>query len=170
MPLVPRAETDGVRVRLTEMTRLICCLLILTATAYTSDRARLLAVHEDDRRAHLTGNADLLAQNMAEEVWEARNGTVGRFSREDARKMFAAYFATVKYVEWKDTKPVQVFLSPDGKMAWMLVAVEATVQASGKNGEATTRRFTSSWIATYGKKDGRWKLTGISSTVQDLKD
>lgn len=160
-------KTAGRTPRLNRMRRFLLFLLLLTTSAQADDRERLLALHETDRRAHLIGDADLLTSCMADELREASRGAVSRVSREAVRRRFASYFTAVKYKEWKDTVPPQVFVSPDGTMAWMIVAVQATVETSSPDGTRKTQRFVSSWIATYAKHEGQWKMTAISSSVRD---
>ena len=50
-------------------------------------------LHDQDRRAHLAGDADLLVAGMADYIWEASRGRLTRLARTDVRDRFAAYFA-----------------------------------------------------------------------------
>lgn len=132
------------------------------AFAQSKDEAAILAGHEQARRAHLTGNADLLAAGIAEHFIEAGRGTVREKTREQMRKQFAEYFKVAKYSVWRDTYPPKVTISPDGKMAWLIVAVHGELTMNGK-----PQSFDSSWIATLEKIRAEWKMVGIASNVKE---
>lgn len=139
-------------------------------TALDTDTDALLALHAQDRRAHLDGDADLLASGMADHIWEASRGQLTRLTRKDVRDRFARYFETVRYSIWDDLVDPHVSVAGDGLSAWMAVHIEATVLSVGEPGADVapqTRRFESSWIATYEKEQGRWLMAGISSSVVD---
>lgn len=123
------------------------------------------AAHARDRQAHLEGNADLLADGMADHMWEASRGQLNRLDREDVRARFAAYFASVRYSVWDDLVQPHVSASVDGTSAWMAVHIEARL--ASVDDPLDEREFESSWIATYEKIDGRWLMVGISSSVVD---
>jgi hypothetical protein len=129
------------------------------------DIAAIHELHELDRKAHLEGNADLLAGGMAEHIWEASRGQLNRIARSDVRDRFAAYFASVRYSVWDDLVQPHVAVSHDGTFAWMAVHIEARLAAV--DDPQTEREFESSWIAMYEKVDGRWLMAGISSSVVD---
>jgi len=147
----------------------VLLLLLASAAPQTSnDEAAIIAGHEQARRAHLTGNADLLASGIAEKFIEAGRGKVAEKTRERVRQMFTEYFRVAKYSVWRDTFPPKVTISGDGKMAWMIVGVhgELTVKDE-KTGKSEPTSFESSWIAALQKIDGTWKMVGISSSVKD---
>jgi hypothetical protein len=151
--------------------RLLICFVLLAASsmAQTSkDEAAIIAGHEQARKAHLTGNAELLASGIADKFIEAGRGKVSEKTREQVRQMFAEYFKAAKYSVWRDTYPPKVTISADGKMAWMIVAVhgELTVK-DDKTGKVEPTSFDSSWIATFEKIKSEWKMVGIASSVKD---
>jgi len=142
---------------------LICLLMLVPLLpAQSKDEAAILAGHEQARHAHLTGNADLLAAGIADRFIEAGRGTVRDKTREQVRKQFAEYFKAAKYAVWRDTLPPKVRISADGKMAWMIVAVHGELTMNGK-----PQAFDSSWIATFEKMKGEWKMVGIASNVKE---
>lgn len=126
----------------------------------------LRAVHETARRAHLEGNAELMAPGTADRMIVASNGDLSVSSREKVVDFFKGYFARVKYLEWADAEPPVVNVSPDGRMGWMAVKVRARTVERAKP-EAGEQAFKSSWIATYQRVGCAWKMTGISSAVVD---
>ncbi|MFN2570936.1 MAG: nuclear transport factor 2 family protein [Gemmatimonadales bacterium] len=148
---------------------LIPIYLMASAAAQTSnDEAAIIAGHENARKAHLTGNADLLAADIADRFVEAGRGTVTEMTREQVHHGFTEYFKVAKYSVWRDTYPPKVRISADGRMAWMIVAVHAELTVRDEqSGKAEPRTFDSSWISTLEKFDGAWKMVGISSSVRN---
>jgi hypothetical protein len=133
----------------------------------SDDTQLLLELHAQDRRAHLAGDADLLAAGMADHIWEASRGQLTRLARSDVRDRFASYFGAVRYARWDDLLAPHVHVSADGHTSWMAIHIEAEVRAADQAEESPSRRFESSWIATYQKLDGSWRMVGISSSVVD---
>jgi hypothetical protein len=136
------------------------------SACWTGDAAiaQLRAVHETARRAHLEGNADLLAPGTAEQMVLVSNGEVLANTRDGTIGFFKGYFARVKYLEWSDSAPPVIRVSPDGKMGWMAVKVRARYLDRTKP-DAGEKAFRSSWIATYERVDCDWKMTGNASAV-----
>lgn len=126
--------------------------------------AELRAAHETSRRAHMEGNAELMAPGMADQVVVASNGNLVVNPREKMIDFFKGYFARVKYLEWSDAAPLVVNVSPDGRMGWTAVKVRARYVEPAKP-EAGEKAFRSSWIATYQRVGCKWKMTGNSSAV-----
>ena len=130
-----------------------------------TDRSALLELHARERSAHLSGDADLLTAAMSDHVWEASRGGLNRLPREDIRSRFRAYFAQVRYDVWDDLEPPHVSVSTDAMSAWMAIAIEARMTVRDEQGEERDVAFESSWISTWDKIDGEWRMTGISSSV-----
>jgi hypothetical protein len=128
--------------------------------------AGLRAAHETARRAHLEGDAALMAPGMADEMVVVSNGDLSVTSREKMIAFFEAYFARVKYLEWSDSAPPVIHVSPDGRMGWMSVKVRARYLERARP-EAGEKAFRSSWIATYQRVGCEWRMTGNASAVVD---
>jgi hypothetical protein len=128
--------------------------------------AELRAAHEAARRAHLEGNADLMAPGMADQIVLVSNGNLSVNPKEKMISFFKGYFARVKYLEWSDAAPPMINISPDSQMGWMAVKVRARYLERAKP-EASEKAFKSSWIATYQRVGCEWKMTGNSSAVVD---
>ncbi len=124
----------------------------------------LRAAHEVARRAHLEGDAALMAPGMADEMVSVSNGNLSANSREKTISFFQGYFARVKYLEWSDAAPPVIHVSPDGQIGWMAVKVRARYIDRTKP-EAGEKAFRSSWIATYQRVGCAWKMTGNASAV-----
>lgn len=80
--------------------------VLLAAAGASGDEAAIVATHESARRAHLTGDADLLASGMAEKFVETGRGRVTE------RRSFVS--------SW-----IQVLEKIDG--AWKMVAISSSV-------------------------------------------
>jgi hypothetical protein len=132
--------------------------------ARTADEVALLELHERDRRAHLGGDATLLASGVADVLVDSSRGGVQRLSRDEFRARFADYFERVRYSRWDDLEPPIVSVSPDGSQAWMAVHIGADLTTL----DAEARRFESSWIAAYEKRGDGWLMVGIGSSVIDV--
>ena len=133
-------------------------------TTGASAEAELRAMHDQATRAHLEGDAGLLAEGWADQVLSASNGNVSVNGREAMRSRFGTYLSGVRYLEWRAVEPPVVRVSPDGRMGWMAVRIVARllVIAEPERGEQS---FRSSWVATYERQNCRWKMTAIASSV-----
>jgi hypothetical protein len=130
----------------------------------TADEAALLELHQRDRQAHLSGDAELLASGVAEMLVDSSRGGIQRLSRDEFRERFADYFGRVRYSRWDDIEAPVVSVSADGSQAWIAIHIEADLATL--DGEA--RRFESSWIAAYEKRADGWLMVGIGSSVADI--
>jgi hypothetical protein len=136
--------------------------LVVSAFAADTDTDALLALHRQAREGHLTGNADLLASGTADHLLVISRAKIHRQSREDVRRFFQQYLAETRYSKWDDVLPPEIRLSPDRKMAWMAVHIRARAKQAGED-----LNFESAWIATYEKYAGQWRMTTISSSIED---
>ena len=132
----------------------------------THAEAEILALHETARQAHLNGDAALLTAATADRLLLADNGDIRVQSKAEIGQFFAGYFSRVRYREWSDAAPPIVRISPDGRLAWMAVAVKARYSRIDKPAEGE-KAFKSSWIATYERNGCAWRMTGIASDVVD---
>lgn len=128
--------------------------------------AALRAAHETARRAHIEGKAELMAAGTADEVAVVSNGELRMTPKDKLIDFFRGYFARVKYLEWSDSEPPKIHVSPDGAMGWMGVKIRARYVETAKP-EAGEKAFRSSWIATYRRVGCEWRMTGIASAVVD---
>ncbi len=126
--------------------------------------AELRELHERARRAHLQGDVALMAGDWSDQVVSASGGDLITSDKAGLTRFFATYFGQVKYLEWRDVAPPALSVSPDGRMAWMAVKVEARFLSRAESAKGE-QRFKSSWIATYRREGCQWKMTGVSSAV-----
>lgn len=127
-------------------------------------RADLVALHETTRRAHLLGDATLIAAGAADQILMADGGAARVQSNAELTQFFATYFKRVRYREWRDVSRPVIEISPDGQMAWM--AVELVAQHTQTDApESAPTTFKSGWIATYQRTACTWRMTGMASNV-----
>jgi len=145
-----------------------CCTpAAATSPTLEQDTRSLLAIHARERQAHLKGDANLLVANMADQVINVEYGKIEIITRDQMCQHFMRVFEQVKYSSWEDSAPPKVFVSPDGQMAWMVIEIKASLSDRSGLNAGVERGFISSWIATFEKQQGEWRMVGISSGVED---
>ena len=132
----------------------------------TDAQANLLSLHEATRQGHLQGDAGKIAGTIGDRLLLAENGTIRIQSKAQVTEFFTGYLRRVRYSEWRDVSPPAVTISPDGRMAWMAVELEAKYTSADKPAEPE-KTFKSSWIATYERDQCIWRMTGIASDVAE---
>lgn len=124
-------------------------------------RAELLAVHAHERDAHLTCDVDAMMSNQADSFTAVGDAGIRVLTGAQMRQIFIEAFHAAKYHEFDDVEAPAVHVSEDGPLAWM--AVRIRVWKSQKDeGVSQERRFVTTALWTYEKRDGRWLRTGSS--------
>ncbi|HEY1587168.1 MAG TPA: hypothetical protein VGH63_15840, partial [Polyangia bacterium] len=77
----------------------LACLLfaLLAATGFADERRS----DEQARQAHLRGDANLLAEGVADRFLDVGRGRLEWTTREQLRERFTKVFATTKYWSWE---------------------------------------------------------------------
>jgi hypothetical protein len=129
------------------------------------ERAALLEIHAQDRRAHFGRDVDLLLAHNADQFISVSNGEIHTSTPADQKAFFTDYFAGATYHEWDDLEPPIVRISNDASMAWMIVhtRVRRTTRLEGSE-EARETSFIYAGIMTYEKQDGKWVRVANVST------
>lgn len=130
------------------------------------ERAALLAVHAQDRLAHMTTNPQLILAHAAEEFIYVGEGTITRQSHEDVASTFARVFAGANYQEWDDLEPPIASISADASMAWMIVRVRVRRTKRDADGQEQPEQFIYAGIMTYEKRGGAWIRVANVSTFE----
>ena len=129
----------------------------------TADRAELLRLHERARAAHLERRADWLVSDWADSLVTVNHGQVSVGSAAGGREGFQRYFDGVEFQAWDDIVPPRVRISPDGRMAYVIV--EKRVHLTPRETpDAEPERTRFAWLSVYEKIAGRWRLAAIAST------
>jgi hypothetical protein len=139
------------------------------AADQTADAQAILGLHSTAREAHLKGDANLLAQTVADEFLDVGRGKFDRVKREDFRQRFTKFFGTTKYSRWDDVVPPLVYVAPGGKSGWMAVQLHAEVTLHEEGKPPTDTAFDMAWLANYEKRDGKWIMVAISYNVPSGK-
>lgn len=150
---------------------LVCCIALLIFScgnqqpSNEADQKKLLAIHEDSRKAHFGADAKAMVDQMTEDMISVNAGKIHRPDRERDIEGFQSYFNSVKFKKWDDVKPPEVRFSEDHSLAYMVVDKLVVLEAKdsvGKQFEETTHY---AWVSIYRKQpDGNYKLECIAST------
>ena len=60
--------------------------------------------------------------------------------------------------------PPRIRISPDGRMAWVVVQKRVHLTAPGPGGARVAERTRFAWMSIYEKQGGAWRLVAIAST------
>lgn len=135
------------------------------AASASDPTGAIQAILDTGRKAHLTGDAALLVANLDETVVEVSRGTKQVRSRDEIEAFFRQTFDTVDYSTWEDIEPPTIRISADGTMAWVVRSVYAELEVVGTSERpARSMDFTSVYTSTYELRDGKWKMTSVTST------
>ena len=136
---------------------------------YQSAYEELLRSNEIQRKAHLTNDATLLANEIADSMVYIQNGMIRIASNTEIKTRFEAYFKQMKYTSWDDVQPPMIKISKDGSMA--TVAVQKLIDTQQMDsltnlGEHEYTLF--AWSAQFKLINGTWKMTANTSTSKTL--
>lgn len=141
-------------------------MLVACATRpdLAQDRTELLRLHDLQRQAHYERRADLLVATFADTFYSISRGEVILPSRETSLRTFQSYFDRSTFLEWDDREPPVIRISPDGRMAYIIVQKEVRVSMTDSAGSPQTTHTSYAWLETYEKDQGVWRLHAIAST------
>ena len=131
-----------------------------------AERAELLRILAQDRRAHFETSVDLLTERTPETMISVSNGRVRQIPRAQFREMFTGVFRGASYQEWDTTEEPIVRISNDASMAWVITRLKVRRLKKQDDGTERTEAFTYAGIMTYEKQDGRWMKVANVSTVE----
>jgi len=131
-----------------------------------SAEVELLALHQNDRRAHFARDVETLLATIPPEFISVRDGDIRRQSQDELRKRFTEYFRGVEFTAWDDLEPPIVHVSSDGHMGWMIVRVKISINRSDAAGKQTTENTVMAWMSAYEKHEGKWQHIANVTTVE----
>ena len=134
------------------------------AAALAADRAEILRLHERQRAAHLERRADWLVEEWADSLVSVSGGRVSISSADRGRAGFQGYLDASTFQAWDDIVPPRIRISPDGRMAYVVVEKRVHLTTRDSTGRAAAERTRYAWLSVYEKLDGRWRLAAIAST------
>jgi hypothetical protein len=148
--------------------RLLYLVVLLGTTAcgpavdLEGDRAELLRLHDQARTAHLEERVDLM--QFPESLMQVSRGAVRVESRAQNEERFRAYFDRSTFQEWDDIAPPLIRISPDGRMAYVVVQKRVRLTAPDSVGVPQPEHVVFAWVEIYEKRDSKWTLTLVAST------
>ena len=127
-----------------------------------SDKKALLALHQQQRKAHLDKNVSLLlGDSTLTDYIEVNRGLIKRPSYSESAKRFQAYFDEVEFIQWDDVTPPVFSFSDDGTMATAVVD-KIVITRPLRDNRPDTAYY--AWLAVYKKIKGKWVLHRMGST------
>lgn len=134
-----------------------------------SDMAELLRLHEQQKTAHLTNNAELFIEMFAENLTQLQRGNAVTRTRAENLARFKSYFSGFKFQEWADVQPPVIKISKDGTMATKIVQKSVKGTYKNEKGEDESDHTIFAWIEVLEKIGGKWKVTAVASTEKPGK-
>lgn len=129
-----------------------------------ADRTELLRLHDLQRQAHLEKRADLLVATFADTFRNIARGEVTQPSTAESRARMQPYFDRSTFLAWDDLAPPIIRVSPDGRMAYVIVQKDVRLTGPDSSGTATEEHTVYAWLETWEKEEGKWRLTTVAST------
>jgi D-serine deaminase-like pyridoxal phosphate-dependent protein len=130
------------------------------------EKAELLEIHKEDRRAHFSTDVELLLSRSSEDFITVSEGKVYRVKTAESKAMFDEYFKDAAYQEWDDLEPPIVRVSNDASMAWMIVRTKVSRTQKNSMGQVKKESFVYAGIMTYEKRDGKWVRVANVTTLK----
>ncbi|MBK8305183.1 MAG: nuclear transport factor 2 family protein [Pyrinomonadaceae bacterium] len=141
---------------------------VLNVPPRVADQAELMRLHEQQKTAHLTYNAELFVEMFADNVTQLQRGTMSSKTKAENLARFKSYFSSFKFSEWEDIAPPVIKISKDGTMATKTVRKRVRGSYKNEKGEDVSDHTVFAWLEVWEKLDGRWKLTTIASTERTV--
>jgi len=130
----------------------------------TSDRARLLALHEQAMEAHRKSDVELLLQADDADFVLASRGEISRPSLDERRQFLGSYLRGLRFAEYIDVVAPVVHVSADGTAGWVIAQVRA--RGTEVAGAGRSLQFESAWIELYERRGGEWRRVGNVSNFK----
>ena len=152
----------------------LAALVVLAACAsqpdQSADRAELRRIHGLHREAHLQRRADLLVATFADSFLSISRGKVEAPTPAMSLERFQAYFDRSTFLAWDDLVPPVVRISPDGRMAYVIVQKDVRARAADTTVDLAVAHTIYAWLEVYEKEGGAWHLRAIASTDRPGND
>lgn len=131
------------------------------------DMIEILRMHEEQKTAHLTYNAEMIVGDSPVRPTTIQRGNVVQRTREEDLNRFKSYFGSFKFLEWEDIQPPIIKVSKDGSMATKIVQKRVRGTSKDKDGNDISEHVVYAWLEVLEKMDGKWRLVTIASTEKD---
>lgn len=132
-----------------------------------ADMAELLRLHEQQKTAHLTYDAELFIEMFAENLTQLQRGNATSRTKAENLVRFKSYFSGYKFLEWEDIRPPVISISKDGTMATKVVQKRVRGTYKNEKGEDESDHTVFAWLEVWEKINGKWKVTTVASTEKN---
>lgn len=131
------------------------------------ERAALLALDAEARRAHFATDADTLVAHDAEPVLFVREGHILSLTHAELRALFAADFEGATYRAWDNLQLPIVYIANDASLA--CVITRRLIRRTKRYHDGTTEEeaFVYAGINIYSKHAGNWTRLANVTTFAD---
>lgn len=127
-----------------------------------AEKAALLVLHDEQRKAHIEKNISLLLRDSTVDYIEVNRGVIKKPSYAESSKRFQTYFDAVDFIQWDDVNPPVFSFSDDGTMATAVVDKLVITKQKTAGNQLDTTQY--AWLAVYKKINGKWQLHRMGST------
>lgn len=141
---------------------LVACQACNNTPNLETEKKQILAIHSEQRRAHMEKNVALLLAGNAADYIEVNRGQVKKPLYADNFKRFTSYFESVDLIKWDDVAPPVISFSDDASMATSVV--DKLVVTRSRAGDNRLDTFHYAWLAVFKKVNGKWRLHRMGST------
>lgn len=122
----------------------------------------ILAIHDQQRKAHFEKNAELLLDDISTDYIEVNRGFVKKPSYSENLKKFESYFNSVDFINWDDVSPPIISFSNDATIATLVVEKFVVVRNKTEGNKLDTSQY--AWLAIFKKINDKWQLYRMGST------
>ncbi|HMI80135.1 MAG TPA: hypothetical protein VK484_15155 [Ferruginibacter sp.] len=126
------------------------------------EKEAILAIHNDQRKAHMEKNVSLLVGDSSLDYIEVNRGFVKRPGHAESIKRFQSYFDAVDFIKWDDISPPVFSFSDDATMATTVVDKLVITRQKLEGNRLDTAHY--AWLAVYRKINGKWHMQRMAST------
>ena len=126
------------------------------------EKEAIMVIHNEQRKAHMEKNPDLLLRDVLQDYIEVNRGVVRMPTHAESFARFESYFNSVDFLKWDDEAEPVFSFSDDGTMA--STVVQKLVVTRDKTGSNRIDTAHYAWLAVYRKVDGKWGLQSMAST------
>ncbi len=136
----------------------------INAQTRKKDLAELMRLHEQQKKAHLTYNAELFIETFADNLTQLQRGNATTRTKAENLARFKTYFAGYKFLEWEDIVPPMIMISKDGTLATKIVQKRVRGTYKNDKDEEESDHTIFAWLEVWQKIKGKWKVITVAST------
>jgi hypothetical protein len=129
-----------------------------------SERAALLAMHEQILASHRTDDVDAWLALEADTTVVGNRGELTYSTKAESAEGRRRYLAATEFSVYRDLQPPIVQVSDDGSLGWVFAQVE--IVGSYLAPDTTSIRDVWTWVELYQRRPEGWRLVGNASTAK----